>query len=114
MNGNRFEEMVITALNELRQDMSFLRKEISDVKTEISDVKTDLHKEIGNLHKEIGGLHKEISDVETGLHKEISDVKTDVAWVKGKLEGRSDTRHVVLTGISIFVAICAVVVAFLK
>ena len=100
MNGNTFEEMVITTLNELRQEMSFLRREISDVKTEISNVKTD--------------LHKEISDVKTGLHKEITDVKTDVAWVKGKLEGRSDTRHVVLTGISIFVAICAVVVAFLK
>ncbi len=100
MNGNRFEEMVITTLNELRQDISFLRREISDVKTEISDVKT--------------GLHKEISNVKTDLHKEISDVKTDVSWVKGKLEGRSDTRHVVLTGISIFVAICAVVVAFLK
>ena len=71
MNGNRFEEMVITTLNELRQEVSSLRSE-------------------------------------------ISDVKTDVAWVKGKLEGRSDTRHVVLTGISIFVAVCAVVVAFLK
>ena len=93
MNGNRFEEMVITILNELRQDISFLRREISDVKTD---------------------LHKEISDIKTDLHKEIGDVKTDVAWVKGKLEGRSDTRHVVLTGISIFVAICAVVVAFLK
>ncbi len=100
MNGNRFEEMVITTLNELRQDISFLRREISDVKTEINDVKTD--------------LHKQISDVKADLHKEIGDVKTDVAWVKGKLEGRSDTRHVVLTGISIFVAICAVVVAFLK
>lgn len=82
MNGNRFEEMVITGLNELRRDISSLRQEISEVKTD--------------------------------LHKEISGVKTDVAWVKGKLEGRSDTRHVVLTGISIFVAICAVVVAFLK
>ena len=71
MNGNRFEEMVITTLNELRQEVSSLRSE-------------------------------------------ISDVKTDVAWVKGKLEGRSDTRHVVLTGISIFAAICAVVVVFLK
>ncbi len=93
MNGNRFEEMVITTLNELRQEVSSLRSEISDVKAD---------------------LHKQISDVQTDLHKEISDVKTDVAWVKGKLEGRSDTRHVVLTGISIFVAICAVVVAFLK
>lgn len=100
MNGNRFEEMVITTLNELRQDMSFLRREISDVKTD--------------LHKEIGDVKTEINDVKADLHKEIGDVKTDVAWVKGKLEGRSDTRHVVLTGISIFVAICAVVVAFLK
>ncbi|MXY28308.1 hypothetical protein F4Y59_09140 [Candidatus Poribacteria bacterium] len=107
MNGNTFEEMVITTLNELRQDMSFLRREISDVKAEISDVKA----EISDVKID---LHKEITDVKTDLHKEITDVKTDVAWVKGKLEGRSDTRHVVLTGISIFVAICAVVVAFLK
>ena len=111
MNGNKFEEMIITTLNELRQEVSSLRSEISDVKTEIGDVKTDLHKQISDVKTD---LHKQIGDVKTDLHKQISDVKTDVAWVKGKLEGRSDIRHVVLTGISIFAAICAVVVVFVK
>ena len=48
------------------------------------------------------------------LRQDVSTIKTDVAWMKGKLEGRAEVRHVVLTGISIFVAICAVVVAILK
>ena len=48
------------------------------------------------------------------LRQDVSTIKTDVAWMKGKLEGIAEVRHVVLTGISIFVAICAVVVAILK
>ncbi len=68
---NRFEEMVLSTLNELRQDFKDFRQD-------------------------------------------VSTLKTDVGWIKGKLEGRAETRHVVLTGISIIVAICAVVVAILK
>ena len=45
---------------------------------------------------------------------DISNIKSDISWVKGKLEGRAETRHVILTAISIIVAICAVVVAILK
>ena len=49
------------------------------------------------------------------LRQDVSTIKTDVAWMKGKLEGIAEVRHVVLTGISIFVvSICAVVVAILK
>lgn len=48
------------------------------------------------------------------LQTDVTDIKTDIGWIKGKLEGRSETRHVVLTGISICVAIAAVVVAILN
>lgn len=48
------------------------------------------------------------------LEKRFGNVEQTTAWIKGKLEGRAETRHVVLTGISIFIAICAVVVAILK
>ena len=48
------------------------------------------------------------------LQSDITDLKSDIGWIKGKLEGRAETRHVVLTGISIAVAIGAVVVAILK
>ena len=82
MNQDRFEEIVITALDKLRE-------EISNVKSDIANVKSD-------------------------ITEEISGIKSDVAWIKGKLEGRAETRHVILTAISIFVAICAVVVAILK
>lgn len=48
------------------------------------------------------------------LQSDVTNMKSDIAWIKGKLEGRAETRHVVLTGISIFVAIGAVIVAILK
>lgn len=48
------------------------------------------------------------------LREDVTNMKSDIAWMKGKLEGRAETRHVVLTGISIFIAICAVVVAVWK
>lgn len=82
MNQDRFEEIVVTTLDKLRE-------EISNVKSDIANVKSD-------------------------IAAEISGVKSDVAWIKGKLEGRAETRHVILTAISIFVAICAVVVAIFK
>ncbi|MDE0470141.1 MAG: hypothetical protein OYL97_24085 [Candidatus Poribacteria bacterium] len=48
------------------------------------------------------------------VRADISNIKSDISWVKGKLGGRAETRHVILTAISIIVAICAVVVAILK
>ena len=48
------------------------------------------------------------------VRADISNIKSDISWVKGKLEGRAETRHVILTAISIIVAICAVIVAILK
>ena len=48
------------------------------------------------------------------VRADISNIKSDISWVKGKLEGRAETRHVILTAISIIVAICAVVVAIFK
>ena len=54
-----------------------------------------------------------VSTLET-VRADISNIKSDISWVKGKLEGRAETRHVILTAISIVVAICAVVVAILK
>ena len=48
------------------------------------------------------------------VRADISNIKSDISWVKGKLEGRAETRHVILTAISIIFAICAVVVAILK
>lgn len=65
---------------------------------------------INRLREDFKDLRQEFKD----LRQDVSDIKTDVAWIKGKLEGRAETRHVVLTGISIAVAIGAVIVAILK
>lgn len=54
-----------------------------------------------------------VSTLET-VRADISNIKSDSSWVKGKLEGRAETRHVILTAISIIVAICVVIVAILK
>lgn len=71
MSENKIEEIIISSLQELRQEFKDLRQD-------------------------------------------VSNIKTDVGWIKGKLEGRSEVHHVVLTGISILVAIAAIIVAILK
>ena len=86
MDRDRFEEIVLSSLERLSGEISRLDEKLS----------------------------AEISGVNEKLSAEVSSIRSDVSWIKGKLEGRSETRHVVLTGISIFVAVCAVVVAFLK
>ncbi|MDE0482921.1 MAG: hypothetical protein OXI67_10110 [Candidatus Poribacteria bacterium] len=48
------------------------------------------------------------------LRTDITTMKADITWIKGKLEGRAETRHVILTTISVAAAIAAVVVAILK
>lgn len=48
------------------------------------------------------------------LRTDITTMKPDIAWIKGKLEGRAETRHVILTTISIVAAIAAVIVAILN
>ena len=48
------------------------------------------------------------------LRTDITTMKSDIAWIKGKLEGRAETRHVILTTISVVAAIAAVIVAILK
>ena len=50
----------------------------------------------------------------SAIQDRLSNLEQTTAWIKGKLEGRSETRHVVLTCISIATAIGAVLVAILK
>ena len=107
MDQGRFEEIVISTLDKLHEEISNVKLDIANVKTDIANVKTDITEEISNVKLDI-------ANVKTDITEEISSVKSDVAWVKGKLEGRAETRHVILTAISIFVAVCAVVVAIFK
>ena len=48
------------------------------------------------------------------IENRIGSLEQTTAWIKGKLEGRADVHHVVLTSISILVAIGAVIVAIFK
>lgn len=63
-----------------------------------------------NFRQDLQDMRKEFLE----LRKDVTTLSTDVSWIKGKLEGRAETRHVLLTGISIVVAIAAVVVAIFK
>ena len=129
MEQGRFEEIVITTLERLREDISGVKADItnvrSDVAEDISNLKSDIAEDISNLKSDIANVKldianvksdvaEDISNLKSDITEEISGVKSDVAWIKGKLEGRAETRHVVLTTISIVVAIGAVVVAILK
>lgn len=55
-----------------------------------------------------------LDDRITALESSLGSLEETIAWIKGKLEGRSEVHHVVLTGISILVAIGAVIVAIFK
>ena len=68
----------------------------------------------GMVMPRLDKLREEVSTIKSDIAADISNIKSDIAWMKGKLEGRAETRHVVLTAISIFIAICAVVVAIFK
>ena len=59
-------------------------------------------------------LENKLDEKTSAIENRIGNLEQTTAWIKGKLEGRSDVNHIVLTSISIFVAICAVVVAWLK
>lgn len=61
----------------------------------------------------ISTLDKLQTDV-TNLQTDVTDIKADIGWIKGKLEGRSETKHLILTTISVAAAIGAVLVAILK
>ena len=100
MNQDRFEEIVMSTLNKLREDIADVKLDVANIKADVANVKADITEDIAN--------------VKADITEDISNVKSDVAWVKGKLEGRAETRHVILTAISIFVAVCAVVVAIFK
>lgn len=69
---------------------------------------------LNKLREDISNVKSDIANIKIDITEKISGIKSDVAWIKGKLEGRAETRHVILTAISIFVAICAVVVAIFK
>ena len=71
MHENRYEEIIVSSLNQMQQEISSLRLD-------------------------------------------VLNMKADVGWIKGKLEGRAETRHLVLTVISIAAAIGAVIVAIVK
>lgn len=107
MEQGRFEEIVITTLDKLREDISSVKADVANVKLDIANVKLD----VANVKLDIA---EDISTVKSDIAEDISSIKSDVAWMKGKLEGRAETRHVVLTTISIVIAIGAVVVAILK
>ena len=53
------------------------------------------------------------ADIEK-LREDMTGMRSDIAWIKGKLEGRSEVRHLFFTGISIVIAISAVIVAVWK
>ena len=50
----------------------------------------------------------------SAIQDRLGNLEQTTAWIKGKLEGRSETRHLLLTTISVVAAIGAVIVAILK
>lgn len=47
------------------------------------------------------------------LESRFGNIAQTTAWIKGNLEGRAETRHTILSSISIFVAIFAFVIVIL-
>ena len=66
---------------------------------------------IEKLHEDIARLREETRADIVKLREDMTGMKSDISWIKGKLEGRSEVRHLFLTGISIVIAISAFIVA---
>lgn len=45
------------------------------------------------------------------LQTDVTNIREDIGWIKGKLEGGLETKHIILTAISAVAAIAAVIVA---
>lgn len=106
------QEHVLTAIENLREDIARARAES---RTDIEKLREELHTDIEKLreesHADIGKLREESREDIKNLREDMTGMKSDIAWIKGKLEGRSEVRHLFLTGISIVIAISAVIVA---
>lgn len=96
MNENKFEELLLDRLEKI------------DNRFDKIDNRLD------KMDERIMALDNKIDERTTALESRFSNVEQTTSWIKGKLEGRSEVHHVVLTGISIVVAIGAVIVAIFK
>ncbi|MDE0084457.1 MAG: hypothetical protein OXU23_02000 [Candidatus Poribacteria bacterium] len=84
---------------------------MNDVVQEMDNqVQETISRTLTQLQTDVAKLQANVTDMKKDTDQ-ISDMKKDIGRIEGKLEGSAATTHVVLTGISIFVAIAAVVVA---
>ncbi len=98
------QEHILTAIERLREDIESARAES---RADIERLREESRADIERLREE--------SRADIGkLREDMTGMKSDIAWIKGKLEGRSEVRHLFLTGISIAIAISAVIVAVWK
>ncbi|MDE0426729.1 MAG: hypothetical protein OXN25_17905 [Candidatus Poribacteria bacterium] len=95
------QEHILTAIENLREEIERSRAES---RADIERLREETRADIAKLREE---SHADIAK----LREDMTDMKSDISWIKGKLEGRSEVRHLFLTGISIVIAISAVIVA---
>ena len=82
--------------------------------TGIEKLGEDIERSREESHADIEKLREESRTDIGKLREDMTDMKSDIAWIKGKLEGRSEFRYLFFTGISIVIAISAVIVAVWK
>ena len=82
--------------------------------TAIENLREEIERSRAESRADIERLREETRADIAKLREDMTDMKSDISWIKGKLEGRSEVRHLFLTGISIVIAISAVIVAVWK
>lgn len=100
MNENKFEDLLLSQLKGIDNRMSRFEDKIEGRFNKIDD--------------QMKVLENKVEDRFNKIEDRLGSLEQTTAWIKGKLEGRGEMHHVVLTGISILVAIGAVVVAIFK
>ena len=99
MTDQEFRNMLLAALSDLKEQVKEnnerLEKRIEDV---VSQVKENNER-----------LEKRLDSIDTRLGR----VEQDVGWVKGKLEGKQESRSSILVVFSTGAAIAAVIISLI-
>lgn len=82
---------------------------IDELAKSLKDGFEAINKRFDGIDKRLDGIDKRLDDIDTRLRA----VETDVAWIKGKFEGRQEGRANVWQLITTATAVGAVVIALI-
>ena len=86
--GNAFEQIMIPALHEVKQEISEIKIDVSELKEDVSVLKVD----VSNLKREVGVIRTRYPD-KAYLDDKINDLRGDILTWRKQDSARMD-RHI--------------------